>query len=273
MPSRVKDRDGMSRGDTSVARVVAPRLKVTRAYEQLADLLRERIMSGDLREGERLPSETELAGQAGVSRSTVREAFRTLQEAGLIERATPRVMVVRRRTDDPAYRELMHALRRQDVTFHHLHEALLVLEPELVRFATERADAHDLRVLRESLEAQDRNLDHFSEWSRLDEEFHLSIAEISANPALIIARAPITQLLLPTLHRFMRSRSMTQHATKYHHRIVTEIEHRDPDTAAAVMRRHVNDFRTAWEKAGLDFHLEIADLGADLGEPVAKRRL
>lgn len=243
-----------------VARVVAPRLKVARAYEQLADLLRERIMSGDLREGERLPSETDLAAQAGVSRSTVREAFRTLQEAGLIERSSPRVMVVRRRTDDPAYRELMHALRRQDVTFHHLHEALLVFEPELVRLATARADAHDLRVLRESLAAQDRHLDHFNEWSRLDEEFHLAIAEISANPALIIARAPITQLLLPTLHRFMRSRSMTEHATGYHHRIVAEMEQHDPDTASAVMRRHVNDFRVAWEKAGLDFHMEIADL-------------
>ncbi len=251
-----------------VAQVVTPRLKVARAYEQLADLLRERIMSGDLREGERLPSETDLAAQAGVSRSTVREAFRTLQEAGLIERSSPRVMVVRRRTDDPAYRELMHALRRQNVTFHHLHEALLVLEPELVRLATERADAHDLRVLRESLDAQDRHLDHFNEWSRLDEEFHLTIAEITANPALIIARAPITKLLLPTLHSFMRTRSMTEHATRYHHRIVVEMEHRDPDTASAVMRRHVNDFRVAWEKAGLDFHMGVAGL-ADTPLPAA----
>lgn len=261
MAVRVDHEDGVSDVNGGSARVITPRLKVTRAYEQLADLLRGRIMSGDLREGERLPSETELAAQGGVSRSTVREAFRTLQEAGLIERASPRVMVVRRRTDDPAYRELVHALRRRDVTFHHLHEALMVLEPELVRFATERADADDLAVLRANLEAQDRNLDHFAEWSRLDEEFHLAIAEISANPALIIARAPITQLLLSTLHRFMRTRAMTQHATGYHHRIVTEMAHHDPDTAASVMRRHVNDFRVAWEKAGLDFRMSIGDLG------------
>lgn len=266
MALHVEHEAGVSDGDRASARVVAPRIKVARAYEQLADLLRGRIMSGDLREGERLPSETDLAAQGGVSRSTVREAFRTLQEAGLIERASPRVMVVRRRTGDPVYRELMHALRRRDVTFHHLHEALLVLEPELVRFATERADAHDLQVLRENLAAQNRNLDHFAEWSRLDEEFHLAIAEISANPALIIARAPITQLLLSTLHRFMRSRAMTHHATGYHHRIVTEMERQDGDTAASVMRRHVNDFRVAWEKAGLDFHMSIADLGEEAAD-------
>jgi GntR family transcriptional regulator, transcriptional repressor for pyruvate dehydrogenase complex len=83
---------------------------------------------------------------------------------------------------------------------------------------------------------------------------------VSANPALIIAREPITQLLLPTLHRFMDSRSMTEHATRYHRRIVGEIEAGDPDTAASVTRRHINDFRTAWEKRGLDFHQEILEL-------------
>ncbi len=84
---------------------------------------------------------------------------------------------------------------------------------------------------------------------------------MSGNPALVVARAPITELLLPVLHRFIRSTTHTEHATRYHRRIVSEIEAGDPDTAAAVMRRHVNDFRTAWEKAGLDFHLEIAELG------------
>lgn len=235
-------------------------VRVARAYEQLAALLRERITSGDLRVGERLPSESSLAEQAGVSRSTVREALRTLQEAGLIERASPRVMVVASRTDDPVFRELRHALRRRNVTFHHLHEALVTLEPELARFAAMRADASDIASLRDAIAAQERHLDHFKEWSRLDVEFHLAIAEVSANPALIIAREPITQLLLPTLHRFMDSRSMTEHATRYHRRIVGEIEAGDPDTAASVTRRHINDFRTAWEKRGLDFHQEILEL-------------
>ena len=76
-------------------------VRVTRAYEQLAAVLRRRIDSGALKPGDRLPSETGLAQQAGVSRSTVREALRTLQEAGFIERASPKVMVVRsQRADD-----------------------------------------------------------------------------------------------------------------------------------------------------------------------------
>lgn len=240
---------------------VVQTVKVARAYEQLADLLRERITSGDLLEGERLPSETALAEQAGVSRSTVREALRTLEQAGLIARASPRVMVVASTTDeDPAYRELRHELRRRNVTFHHLHEALVTLEPELARHAAMRADASDIQALRQNIVSQQEHLSHFKEWSRLDVEFHLMIAEMTSNPALIIAREPITQLLLPTLHRFMDSTEMTEHATRYHRRIVNELEAGDPDTAAAVMRRHINDFRTAWEKRGLDFHQAIMQL-------------
>jgi DNA-binding FadR family transcriptional regulator len=239
---------------------IVSRVRVARAYEQLADRLRERITSGDLREGDRLPSETALAEQAGVSRSTVREALRKLEEAGLIRRSSPRVMVVAGLNDDPPFRELRHELRRRNVTFHHLHEALVTLDPELARLAALRADASDVKALRAMIASQREHLAHFKEWSRLDVEFHLAIAELGANPALILAREPITQLLLPTLHRFMDSTEMTEHATRYHERIADEIEAGDADTAASVTRRHVNDFRTAWEKRGLDFHQEIMEL-------------
>jgi DNA-binding FadR family transcriptional regulator len=243
-------------------------IKIARAYEQLAALLRERITSGDLREGDRLPSETALAKQAGVSRSTVREALRILEQSGLVERASPRIMVVADRSEGPGFRELRSALRQHNVTFHHLHEAMMTLDPELTRFAAQRADRSDVKELNEALEAQEEHLGHLAEWSRLDVEFHSMLAEIAANPALVIAREPISQLLMPALYRFMDTRDMAEHATKYHRRIVEEIEVRDPDTAAAVMRRHINDWRTAWERRGLDLHQEIIDFSStDGGEP------
>ena len=143
----------------------------------------------------------------------------------------------------------------------------MTLDPELTRFAAMRADKSDLKELNDSMTAQEEHLGHLAEWSRLDVEFHSMLAEISANPALIIAREPISQLLMPALYRFMDTRDMAEHATKYHRRIVEEIEVRDPDTAAAVMRRHINDWRTAWERRGLDLHQEILDLSAP-GDPV-----
>jgi GntR family transcriptional regulator, transcriptional repressor for pyruvate dehydrogenase complex len=247
-------------------------IKIARAYDQLAGLLRERITSGDLRVGDRLPSESALAEQAGVSRSTVREALRILEQGGLVERASPRIMVVADRSEGPGFRELRSALRQHNITFHHLHEAMMTLDPELTRFAAQRADRSDVKELNEALEAQEEHLGHLAEWSRLDVEFHSMLAEIAANPALVIAREPISQVLMPALYRFMDTRDMAEHATKYHRRIVEEIEVRDPDTAAAVMRRHINDWRTAWERRGLDLHQEIIDLSSVPSEGVTDPR-
>ena len=244
-------------GDALIGR----RVHVPRAYEQLAAVLSESIHQGALRDGERLPSEATLARQAGVSRTTVREALRMLQGDGLIERSSPRIMVVRSAAEDMEHREVTAALRRRNVTFHHLHEALLTLEPLLTRLATERADEDDIAELRKNLEAQERHIEDYHEWCILDIEFHLAIAEMSGNPALIVIRAPITNLLLPVLNRFIDSSSLTTHALRYHHRILAEIEARDPEFAAAVTHRHINDFRIAWEKAGLDFEMKVADLG------------
>ena len=69
-------------------------------------MIRQRIVSGELAEGDRIPSESALAKEAQVSRSTVREALRTLEESGLIERTSPKIMVVRRPSEERAYREL-----------------------------------------------------------------------------------------------------------------------------------------------------------------------
>jgi DNA-binding FadR family transcriptional regulator len=232
-------------------------VRVTKAYEALAAIIRKRILSGDLAEGERIPSETTLAKEAQVSRSTVREALRTLEQAGLITRASPKIMVVQRSSDERAHNELQEALRRRNVTFNQLHEALLVLEPELTRLATVRADAAGIAQLEANLAAQANCLEDFATWCGLDQEFHLAIADMSANTALVMARTPISDLLQPILETFMVSAELTRRALDFHHRIVEEIRVRDADAAALMVRKHVNDLRKAWEEAGLDFELRI----------------
>src|ERR1700748_935784 len=136
-------------------------IKIARAYDQLAGLLR---------------AESALAEQAGVSRSTVREALRILEQGGLVERASPRIMVVADRSEGPGFRELRSALRQHTVPFHHLHEAMMTLDPELTRFAAQRADRSDLKELNEALEAQEENRGHLAEWSRRNVELRSLVA-------------------------------------------------------------------------------------------------
>lgn len=239
-------------------------VRVTKAYEALAELIRGQIISGELSDGDRIPSETRLAHEAQVSRSTVREALRTLEEAGLIVRASPKIMVVRAADTERAHRELQNALRRGNVTFANLHEAMLIIEPELTRLATIRAETDGCARLQGILSAQAQSLEDTVEWCRLDSEFHLEIAKMGGNAALVMIRAPISELLEPLLETFMVSPTLTKRALDLHRRILEEIEVRDADAAALMTRKHVNDLRTIWEEAGLDLELDVGTAADEL---------
>jgi GntR family transcriptional regulator, transcriptional repressor for pyruvate dehydrogenase complex len=250
-----RDAAGLAEND---AHFVARPVSVARAYEQLAGQIRIRIMAGELPEGSRLPSEAEIGREARVSRSTVREALRVLEEAGFVQRASPRILVVRRpQSDELALHEATKSLRRSNVTFDDLIEALLTLDPDLTRLATERIKPDGLAALESQLAEQERVLADPEAWIHLDDAFHVTIAEISGNAPLILARKPISALLLPTMWRFVRDERMTRAAFTFHERIVEQVRARDPDAAAFMTRKHINDFRRAWERAGLDVHETI----------------
>jgi len=241
---------------------IARPISISRAYEQLAGQIRSRILSGELSEGDRLPSELAIASEAQVSRGTVREALRLLQEAGFVERASPRILVVRRpHGEESALREVTRALRQGDVTFDDVHEALLALDPALTRLAAEKADAAQIAELERHLVRQEQVLADPETWSRLDDEFHVMIAEISGNLPLSLARRSLSAVLLPTMWRFVRDERMTRAAFTFHERIVEQVRAGDPEAAAFMTRKHINDFRRAWEHAGLDVHQSIAGLG------------
>jgi DNA-binding FadR family transcriptional regulator len=234
---------------------------VSRAYEQLAGQIRARIAAGELDEGDRLPSEAVIGREARVSRSTVREALRLLEQAGFVERTSPRILVVRRPNgQEPALREATLALRHSNVTFDDLVEALLALDPALTKLATERVDDAQVAVLEAHLREQENVLGDPQTWSRLDDEFHVMIAEMSGNAPLVLARKPISALLLPTMWQFVREERMTRAAFTFHERIVEQIRARDPEAAAFMTRKHINDFRRAWERAGLDVHQTVGEL-------------
>jgi DNA-binding FadR family transcriptional regulator len=243
------------------AHFVARPIAISRAYEQLAAQIRARILAGELSEGDRLPSELAIAREARVSRGTVREALRVLEEAGFVERASPRILVVRRpQANEPALRETTKALRQSSVTFDDIHEALLALDPALTRLATERAPVEDIESLERHLADQERVLSEPETWSRLDDEFHTMIAEMSGNVPLILARRPISAVLLPVMRRFVRGERMTRAAYTFHQRIVEQMRARDPEAAEFMTRKHINDFRKAWEHAGLNVHVSVGQL-------------
>src|SRR5256885_11268560 len=118
------------------------------AYRKVAAAISGRILDRSLREGDRLPPETELARQFGVNRSTVREALRELESNGLVTRRPgSKLMSVRRPQHIAMAEAVTRGLVLHDVTFMEVWEALTLLEPPIAEAAARVRSADDLALI------------------------------------------------------------------------------------------------------------------------------
>jgi DNA-binding FadR family transcriptional regulator len=223
------------------------------AYARLAEALRGRILARELEPGSTLPTETELARQFAVNRSTVREALRNLQSAGLLERrGGGKKLFVSRPTVSAVGDGLSEALSLHDARFADVWEALLAMEPAIAAAAARRREpsqVEELATIAREFAAAELPADQAVE--RVG-QFFRAVGRASGNPVFVIANEPLVQLVEPGLAIIIdrlpqaRRRIATAQAA-----LVDAIRRRASGAAATWMRRHVEDFRRGFEAAGL----------------------
>jgi GntR family transcriptional regulator, transcriptional repressor for pyruvate dehydrogenase complex len=229
------------------------------AYRKVAAAIGERILSRSLREGERLPPETELARQFGVNRSTVREALRELESSGLVKRRPgSKLMSVTRPQHEAIAEGVSRALVMHDVTFLEVWEALTIIEPPIAEAAARTRTAEDLAGIAAAAErfaalnADTERAVHYAA------EFFRSVGRATHNQVLGLAQEPLLQLLEPSLRvmidKVPQARSRIATAQK---RIAEALQGRDVEGARAWMTKHIRDFRKGYEIAKIDLELRV----------------
>ena len=229
------------------------------AYRKVAAAIGERILSRSLREGERLPPETELARQFGVNRSTVREALRELESSGLVKRRPgSKLMSVTRPQHDAIAEGVSRALVMHDVTFLEVWEALTIIEPPIAEAAARTRTAEDLASIAAAAErfvalnADTERAVHYAA------EFFRSVGRATHNQVLGLAQEPLLQLLEPSLRvmidKVPQARSRIATAQK---RIAEALQARDIEGARTWMAKHIRDFRKGYEIAKIDLELRV----------------
>ena len=230
------------------------------AYGRVAAAIERRILDRTLRQGDPLPSETELARQFGVNRSTVREAVRRLESAGLVGRAagTKRLRVTRPGHAATAT-TMSRALALDDVTFIELWEAMLAIAPRTAALAAAHARPENLERLELCIEKVETARSSALAIEGVV-EFFGSLAATSANRVLVLAMQPVTRLLAPSLRRMIdrvpQGRSRIVVAQRC---IVEALGKGDAAEAQSWMTRHVQDFRRGYEIAGIALDTRAAD--------------
>src|SRR5271165_6053267 len=221
------------------------------AYRQIANVIEQRIVERSLRTGDPLPSETDLARQFGVNRSTVREAIRELETHGLLgrSRGEKRLRVTR---PEPRHVSsgVSRALALHDVTFLELWEAMMAIEPAAAQYAASRRTAAQVQVLVRTSARFGRAAADTAAAVGAVVDFFTAVAAASGNQVLALSQAPLNLLLAPTLtqliDRVPQARSRIREAQS---RITSAIKLRRSDVARNWMEKHIRDFKRGHDLA------------------------
>jgi GntR family transcriptional regulator, transcriptional repressor for pyruvate dehydrogenase complex len=227
--------------------------RVEPAYRKVAAALLRRIVARQLRDGDQLPTEIELARQFGVNRSTVREAYRELESSGLLgRRRGSKRMVVTRPEAGLVAEGVSRALVLHDVSFLDVWEALTILEPPIAEAAARRRSAMDRARLQEVAARYAAENRDTTQAVRLVPEFFRVLGAASHNTALMLAHEPLIQLIGPSLgamiDRVPQARARIGTAQR---RLCEALESMDAEGARTWMARHIRDFRRGYEVAGI----------------------
>lgn len=215
-------------------------IRRNKVYEEVARQL-ERIILKKLHPGDKLPSERELAESLGVSRSSIRDAIRSLELMGLVEPRQGAGTVVREISADVLMNPLTNVLRHKLELVGEFLDFRKMLEPPLAARAASHASDDELQEMEEILRRQEAKLRAGDLAIEEDSEFHYSIAMASGNSVVLKVLDVIMDLLRDTRERSLQLEGRPQKSLAGHRRILTAIKRRDAEAARAAMMRHIED--------------------------------
>ncbi|SEG81133.1 FadR/GntR family transcriptional regulator [Bosea lathyri] len=221
-----------------------------KGFEKVFAFLRERLLAGSLRPGDRLIPERDLAAQLGVSRPILREALRALTVLGVVE-IRDRIGTVVRRPDVSVLNDFFtFALAQQADIIDDVMQARIAIECQAIRLAAERATVADLEILQRALARIVETIEDPEAGGIADFEFHRAVVAAGKSETLNVLYQSMSGILQRS-HRGRRDLlevfdTMKSYLIDDHRRIFDAIVARDPEHAERVLRDHFaigDDFR------------------------------
>lgn len=227
---------------------VGQTLHMPKMAELIGDSLRKQIVRGELQEGDALPSEATLMEQFGVSRPTLREAFRVLESEALItiRRGAHGGARVKSPDGRVAARYAGLILEYRGTTLRDVFDARSVIESECAGLAARHRTSNDLTRLESLYEAISQTED-IADRIRLHGEFDAAIVEISGNQTFVVLVGMLRTIIDKSTQESVLATADSpatvkayNDAHRAHRRLIDLIRKRDVEGATAHWRRHLD---------------------------------
>jgi len=214
-------------------------VRKVRVYHEIVDQVRELISAGRIKPGDRLPPERELAELFKVSRNSVRDAIRVLEQMGLTESRQGDGTYVRRVSVEELTAPMALLLLQSRRQMRELWEVRRIIEPAVAELAASRITDDELEELEAVLSAQRRRVEAGLVALEEDTAFHYGIAEAARNTVMLRTLDTLVDLLRQSRERALQQHDRPAHSLSGHLRVLAALRHRDPAAARAAMLQHL----------------------------------
>ncbi|EPC02171.1 hypothetical protein L861_15795 [Litchfieldella anticariensis FP35 = DSM 16096] len=213
-----------------------------KGYERVFDVFRERVLSGEWRPGDRLPSERELALQLGVGRPLLREVMRSLDMLGVLDIRHGKGTFVAKADFKVLSDFFAFYLAQEKNALDDIMQARIAIECQAIRLACERATDNDIARIETCFTRLMDTLEDPEQGGRADYQFHLAIVEASHSQSLMTLYHAISALLLKS---HVQRRQITLGSTEVveahidsHRQVFLSIVAGEGDMAVKRLREH-----------------------------------
>ncbi|GAF72383.1 unnamed protein product [marine sediment metagenome] len=220
-----------------------------RLYESVIDQIMDLVKRSELKPGDKLPPERELAEKLSISRNSLREAFRVLESRGLIKSKAGGGRYIReiRKNGYSNTENIILSLEKSSIL--ELLEARELFEVKIVKIAAQRATIEDTELIEQVLNkmSEEEELKYGKE-TESDTEFHLAIAKASHNFVFTNIIRLHLDLLKGTREKTQQIPGRREERWREHQAILQAIKEHNTKKAGEAMLKHLRNVREALVK-------------------------
>ncbi len=229
------------------------------AYMKVYRAIEQKISEGVLNDGAHLPTEGELCAQFAVTRSTVREGLRLLEQTGLIARGPAKKFFIKRPVAADIAAAASKSFALGGITFHEVWDALAAMYPPAARLAAKRLSKAKIAALKKARADLGAASDRDHEATVVAAvEFFQQIAKGLDNRVMLAMLQSLNMMIGESLrHVIARAPKAKDRILNAQGKLIAAFDARDEDEAAAWMTKHIDDLKRGYLVAKVDLDEKI----------------